>query len=161
MKFFTTATIIFFVSGCASGDWPDYNYGPGDWLNTNTPLTIDTMYNYARLVEPTIQIHHVESVETYCSTSWVQGCAVLRDDHCDVYVGKVASRDTIAHEERHCRGWAHYQPRYDLFAAHSAEFRAAEIMRARGWFPKDQYESVFRVALNSNNWESRTNRKRP
>jgi hypothetical protein len=148
MKILTIATIIFFVSGCASGDWADYSYGPGDWLNDNTQLTVDTMYNYTHFVEPTIEIHYVESVAAYCGTSWVQGCAVQRYDHCDIYVSKHPSRDIIGHEERHCRGWTHYRPHYDLFTAHGPEFRAAEITRARGWFPMDQYESVLPIAQN-------------
>ena len=130
--------LILILTGCASGDWADENYGPGDWLNDNTPLTVVTMSNYQHLVDPTIRIHRVDSVASYCDTVWAQGCAVLKGDHCDIYVGKVSSRDLIAHEERHWRGWTHYRPRYDMFTAMGPEFRARELQRASLWFPKEE-----------------------
>ncbi|MCB1696386.1 MAG: hypothetical protein H6984_00945 [Pseudomonadales bacterium] len=135
------------LCGCA-GDWGDYNYGPGDWINDNTALTIDTMYNYAHLAEPTIEIHHVESVASHCGTMWAQGCAVVKDGHCDIFVGKVVSRDVIAHEERHCRGWDHYRPQFDMFAVMGKEFQVQEIERARGWFPMEDTLTVTAMARN-------------
>lgn len=134
--------LVVFLTGCATGDWADYNYGPGDWLNENTSLTVDTMYSYIHFVEPTIEVHHVESLANYCGTMWAQGCAHLQNGHCDIYVGKVYSRDTIAHEERHCRGWTHYQPHYASYMAMGAEFRAREARRAGVWVPLDQSQLV-------------------
>jgi hypothetical protein len=135
---------LFFLTGCAS-NWADYNYGPGDWLSENTPLKVSTMYNYAHLAEPSIQIHRVESVSTACGTIWAQGCAVLQGNKCDIYVGNAASRDTIMHEERHCRGWSHYSPRFELFSAMDAGFPAREMQRSKHWYPSQPSEAL--VAL--------------
>ncbi len=134
------------LSGCA-GQWSDYNYGPGDWLNDNTALTVDTMYNYAHLAAPTIEIHHVDSVADHCGTTWALGCAVVKDGHCDIYVGNVVSPAVLAHEERHCRGWSHYRPRFEMFAAMGKEFQARELERAgRGWFPTKNTLSATAMA---------------
>lgn len=143
--------LAFLLTGCASGDWADYNYGPIDWLNENTSLTVDTMYNYAHFIEPTIEVHHVDSVIAYCGNMWVNGCAQLRDGHCDIYVGEIATPDTIAHEERHCRGWVHYRPRYELFSTMGAEFRAQEIKRARVWSPMDYSALIVAMAPSRHN----------
>jgi hypothetical protein len=124
------------LTGCAS-NWADYNYGPGDWLSENTPLKVKTMYNYAHLVEPTITVHRVDSVTPYCGTMWAVGCADLQGNHCDIYVGKNASRDTIAHEERHCRGWDHYRPHSERFMAMGAAYQMKEFTRSRVWYPRD------------------------
>lgn len=129
------------LTGCAS-NWANYNYGPGDWLNESTAMTVNTMYNYAHLVEPTIQIHRVESVNTYCGTIWSQGCANLKGDKCDIYVGKTASPGTIAHEERHCRGWGHYRPESEMFMAMGADFTSREMERSKQWFPTPASGSV-------------------
>jgi hypothetical protein len=123
------------LTGCASGNWSDYNYGPGDWLTENTPLQVDTMYNYAHLAQRTVEVHYVDSMEAHCGTMWAQGCAYLQEGHCDIYVGKAASPTIIAHELRHCRGWTHYAPQYEKFSAMGAEFRAREIRRASVWYP--------------------------
>lgn len=133
------------MTGCA-GNWANYNYGPGDWLSENTALRIDTLYNYEHFVEPTIAIHTVESLTEHCGTGWVQGCAVLSGEHCDIYVGKYASRSTIAHEERHCRGWSHYRPRFELFATRGPGFKTQEIERARAWFPSESVQSMLAMA---------------
>jgi hypothetical protein len=129
------------LTGCAS-NWADYNYGPADWLNDNTSLTIDTMYNYAHLVEPTIQIHRVASVTSYCGTIWARGCAYLNGDRCDIYVGEMASPDTISHEERHCRGWVHYRPQFELFMTMGTDFSSREIARSKQWMPMDHIGST-------------------
>ncbi len=129
--------LTFLLAGCASGDWTSYNYGPGDWLDDNTPLDIETMYNYAHFIEPTIEVHYVKSVEAHCGTKWVQGCSYLAANHCDIYVSEVVSPSTLAHEERHCRGWDHYKPQYELFLSMGPEFRAKEIERTNAWFPLD------------------------
>lgn len=138
--------LLFLLTGCASGNWAEYDYGPGDWLNENTALNVDTMYNYAHLIEPTIEIHYVESLSVYCGTMWVQGCAQLNDDRCDIYVGENASPGTIAHEKRHCRGWTHYRPRYEMFSAMGAEFRAREIRRASTWQPLDRSSTAVAMS---------------
>ena len=141
-----TLLLVFLLSGCATGEWTDYNYGPGDWLNDNTALIVDTMDNYVHLVEPSIEVHHVKSLSAYCGTMWAQGCAILQDGHCDIYVGEVYSADTIAHEERHCRGWTHYQPHYESYMKMGSEFRAREATRASTWFPQHPLE--LQVAMN-------------
>ena len=143
--------LAFLLTGCASGDWSDYNYGPADWLNENTSLTIDTMYNYEHFIEPTMEIHRVASVNEYCGTMWANGCAYLKGGHCDIYVGEIATPDTIAHEKRHCRGWVHYQPRYELFATMGAEFRAREIKRAGRWSPMNHSALVVAMAQSRRN----------
>lgn len=133
------------LTGCAS-NWADYNYGPGDWLSENTPLQVNTMYNYAHFIAPTIEIHRVDSVASYCGASWVAGCADLRGNHCDIYVGKSASRDTIEHEERHCRGWDHYRPRVEMFMAMGADFQSKELKRSSYWYPRADIGHVVAVA---------------
>ena len=140
MKIFLLA---FLLTGCASGNWADYHYGPGDWLNEYTSVPVDTMYNYAHLANPIIELHVVESLTSYCGTTWADGCAILEGERCDIYVGRHASPGTIAHEERHCRGWTHYRPRYEMFMSMGAEFRAREINRASLWHPVgDSAEAV-------------------
>lgn len=136
--------VCLLLTGCAS-NWADYNYGPGDWLNENTALNISTMNNYAHFVEPTIEIHRVASVSSACGTLWAQGCAVLEGDHCDIYVGERASPDTIAHEERHCRGWDHHRPRYEMFMAMDSDFQSRELQRAKLWYPTDTIGDVAAV----------------
>ena len=133
------------ASGCA-GNWANYNYGPGDWLSENTALRVDTLYNYEHFIEPTIAIHHVESLDVHCGTGLVQGCAVLNGEDCDIYVGIYASRSTIAHEERHCRGWTHYRPRFEMFATRGANFKTLEIERARAWYPSESIQSMLAIA---------------
>lgn len=130
------ALMCVLLTGCAS-NWAGYYYGPGDWLSENTALKISTMGNYAHIIEPTIKIHRVESVAVYCGTIWAEGCADLKGDHCDIYVGRFASKGTIAHEERHCRGWDHYRPRFEMFMALGADFQRRELSRAQYWFPLD------------------------
>ena len=130
--------LVFMLTGCTTGNWADYNYGPGDWLNENTPLQVETMYNYAHLVEPTIEVHYVESVAEYCGSIWAEGCAALVNGHCDIYLSKNASPGTMAHEQRHCRGWTHHQPKYEMFSAMGAEFRAREVALASVWVPMEQ-----------------------
>jgi hypothetical protein len=141
--------ICLLLTGCASSKWADYNYGPGDWLSENTPLKISTMNNYAHFVEPTIEIHRVDSVSTACGTIWAQGCAMLNGDHCDIYVGKSASPDTIAHEERHCRGWDHHRPRFETFTAMDDGFLSRELKRANHWYPMDNIGNVVAVTQSS------------
>ena len=132
-------------TGCA-GNWSNYNYGPGDWLSENTALRIDTLYNYEHFIEPTIAVHYVESLTEHCGSGMVQGCASLEGEHCDIYVGKYASRSTIAHEERHCRGWSHYRPRYELFASRGLNFRNREVQRARTWYPTENGQSMLAMS---------------
>lgn len=138
----SVSVLSLLITGCA-GNWADYNYGPGDWLSENTALQINTMYNYEYLIDPAITIHYVESLGAHCGSGLVQGCAVFNGQECDIYVGKYASRSTIAHEERHCRGWTHYEPRFDLFASRGPVFISQEIERSRAWYPAESIQSIL------------------
>jgi hypothetical protein len=104
------------------------------------------MYNYEHFIEPTIEIHYVASMEASCGTKWVQGCAYQVGNRCDIYVGEAASSSTIAHEERHCRGWTHYSPDYEMFSMMGPEQRAREVARASVWFPEEQVATEVMVA---------------
>ncbi|NQX89648.1 MAG: hypothetical protein HRT77_13390 [Halioglobus sp.] len=131
----TVLALSMLLAGCVSGDWANFAYGPGDWLNDNTNLNVDTMYNYAHLIEPTIDIHYVDSLTNYCGSIWARGCAVLKGDHCDIYIGKNGSRGTLEHEMRHCYGWDHFRPRVELFLSMSPEEREREVKRTKAWYP--------------------------
>ncbi|CAA0102834.1 Uncharacterised protein [Halioglobus japonicus] len=138
------------LSGCATGDWSNYNYGPGDWLNDNTSLSVESMYNYEHFLDPIIEIHYVESVKEHCGTRWAQACSYLAGNRCDIFVGELATPGTISHEERHCRGWSHYRPQYELFSSLGSKFQAKEIARASNWFPLEDSEMAIAMASDSN-----------
>jgi hypothetical protein len=144
--------LVLLLPGCATGDWSDYNYGPGDWLAENTTLQVESMYNYPYLLNPTIEIHYVDSIREHCGSRWVQACSYLGGNHCDIFVGKLATPGTISHEERHCRGWSHYRPQFELFASMGPEFQAKEIARAGNWFPMDDTAMAIAMAPAVSHW---------
>lgn len=99
--------LVLMLSGCASGDWQDFNYGPGDWMAENWGLEVDSPYTYERLENPEIEVFVVDDLSVPCGTVKTNGCAVTNTITCNIYVGSRASEGTLAHEKRHCHGWSH------------------------------------------------------
>ena len=70
------------ITGCTTGDWGDYNYGPGDWLNSNGPEWLavwQSNHSYEKLIDPEIHVHVVESLARVCGSQYVRGCAQLNE----------------------------------------------------------------------------------
>ena len=130
---------VLLLTACTTGDWADYNYGPGDWLDDNTSLKLITMHNYERFSEPKITLKKVERIELYCGTLWVDGCATVDGQNCSIWVAPRASRSTIEHEIRHCHGWVHYEPPYEHLSSMGPERRERELDRAAHWYPHPRY----------------------
>ena len=118
-------SLLVLAIGCA-GDWGKHQFGPGDWLNDNTAMTVDTMYNYEWLNDPEIVIYKLDQMPINCGGVPAIGCAlfVTGGDICVVFVGQTASPNIIEHELRHCRGWDHYD------------------VPNSGWFPSSEMQRV-------------------
>lgn len=77
--------ILLLLGSCATGGWDNHLYGPGDWLNDNTALPVDTLYKYTHLVEPEITYHYIASgLSEYCGSHYVAGCAQPNGATCDI-----------------------------------------------------------------------------
>jgi hypothetical protein len=102
--------LLIFVVG---GKWDNPNYGPGEWLTERFPslqdgqgLEIGDVSTYEHLVEPVITVHIEDDLLTRCGKV-ANGCAIGNATECHIYVGERAKASTMAHEIRHCHGWAH------------------------------------------------------
>lgn len=127
--------LILALTACSTA-WDDYNYGPGDWLTDNGLGNWVTMHNYEHFQDPEITINTVgvEALSEACGSRRAKGCAHVTETDCAVYVGERASPATLAHEKRHCHGWCHYRPRYDLHITMSRDDVNRDIDRANHWY---------------------------
>lgn len=99
--------IVLLLTGCTTGKWADYNYGPGEWLSENTSLTVTGANNYEKLWDPQIFVHVVTDLTLYCEEGGVKGCSQPNPVTCHIYLPQHATESTMAHELRHCYGWDH------------------------------------------------------
>jgi hypothetical protein len=129
------------LTACTTGDWQDYNYGPADWLTENGYGDWDTMYNYEHFVEPEIFVWRDVNMREYCGSHYASGCAVLKDDRCDVFLGS-QSLDTYYHELRHCHGWDHHRIDFRGWAFRDSGHKERELARAKLWRPMEQYSGL-------------------
>jgi len=129
------AALVSILAGSACST---YQTSPGDWLNDHTPLSVVTPNNYQHLAEPDIVVHYRDDdLASVCGSGYVDGCAIRKDDVCDVYVGSRAGPWTIEHEKRHCRGWEHYEPDWPAWSTMTPRQRAAQMRYAQAWYPAD------------------------
>jgi hypothetical protein len=63
--------------------------------------------DYERLADPAIVVHNESDLMGKCKTPRAKACAIVRGDVCHIYIGPLATDGTMAHEMRHCHGWAH------------------------------------------------------
>lgn len=129
---------ILFLAVLTASACSTYQLSPGDWLNDHTPISVVTPNDYQHLAEPAIVVHYRDDdLASVCGSGYVDGCAIRKDDVCDIYVGSRASPWTVQHEKRHCRGWEHYEPNWVAWPAMTPEQRAEELRYAQAWYPAD------------------------
>jgi hypothetical protein len=140
---------LFIVSlqGCASGNWANYSYGPGDWLSDAGFGDWNTMHNYQKIVSPEIRLHYVENPAELCGSFHARGCARLTAGYCDIWIHKNHKRATLDHEIRHCHGWDHFRVDHTAWSSRSSEQRYRAESRASYWFPTDKSSSVSAKGL--------------
>ena len=132
-----------FIVSCA-GNWSDFNYGPGDYLNENNIGTWDTMYNYIKFVEPEIFIWATDDAAELvaaCGSTFVDGCAALnlRANTCHIWVKSRSGPSLLDHERRHCHGWTHHETDYSQWYTYSESRKVTEANLTSVWVPMPEF----------------------
>ena len=101
------ALLCWALFGC-SGNWKDFNYGPGDWAAENWGWDVSSVYTYEQYANPEITIEVVEGT-IVCGDVMSEGCATinLADNTCHIRISPRAEPSLLRHELKHCHGYTH------------------------------------------------------